>query len=55
MERLNKMDIAEGRAETPRNMKHIFGRHDAAGWDEAAQIEWDGLRVLSREGNFSHF
>ena len=41
MERLNKMDIAEGRAETPRNMKHIFGRHDAAGWDEAAQIEWD--------------
>ena len=36
MEELNKRDIAEGRPETPRNMKHIFGRYDAAGWNEAA-------------------
>ena len=47
MEQLNKKDIAEGRPETPRNMKHIFGRYDAAGWDEAAQIEWDGLNKMN--------
>jgi hypothetical protein len=47
MERLNKMDLAEGKPETPRNMKHIAGRHDAAGWDAAAQIEWDGLNKMN--------